>query len=80
MISLTISNSLYRIIKSPYKSNKKGNTYKTFYFGKELKLKLFENYRKENKVSFSDIMMTTSFSRAIKEKIKDNEEYKNKKI
>ena len=79
MIYLTISNSLYRIIKSPYKSNKKGNSNKTlFYFGKEFKLKSFENYRKENKVSFNDIMMT-SFSRAIKEEIKENEEYKNKK-
>lgn len=79
MISISISSSLYRIIKSPYKSNIKGNSKNSsFYFGKVFKLKSFENYRKEKKVSFNDIIMT-SFSRAVKEELKDNNEYKNKK-
>jgi NRPS condensation-like uncharacterized protein len=65
--------------KCPFKANKKPLSEDTiFVLSKNYNLKDFEKYRKENKVSFNDIMLC-SFSVAMKNVLKKYDEYKNYK-
>jgi NRPS condensation-like uncharacterized protein len=71
--------ALYGDRKCPFKANKKPLSEDTiFVLSKNYKLKDFEKYRKENKVSFNDIMLC-SFSVAMKNTLKKYDEYKNYK-
>ena len=65
--------------KCPFKANKKPLSDDTiFVLSKNYSLKDFEKYRKQNKVSFNDIMLC-SFSVAMNTVLKKHEEYKNYK-
>ena len=65
--------------KCPFKANKKPLSDDTiFVLSKNYNLKDFEKYRKENKVSFNDIMIC-SFSVAMNNVLKKYDEYKNYK-
>ena len=65
--------------KCPFKANKKPMSEDTvFVVSKNYDLKDFENYRKQNKVSFNDIMLC-SFSVAMKNVLKKYDEYKDYK-
>ena len=65
--------------KCPFKANKKPLSDDTiFVLSKNYNMKDFEKYRKENKVSFNDIMLC-SFSVAMKNVLKKYDEYKNYK-
>jgi NRPS condensation-like uncharacterized protein len=65
--------------KCPFKANKKPLSDDTiFVLSKNYFLKDFEKYRKENKVSFNDIMLC-SFSVAMKNVLKKYDEYKDYK-
>ena len=65
--------------KCPFKANKKPLSEDTiFVLSKNYNLKDFENYRKQKKVSFNDIMLC-SFSVAMKNTLKKYDDYKNYK-
>ena len=69
----------YRERKCPFKANKKPLSDDTiFVLSKNYYLKDFEKYRKNNKVSFNDIMLC-SFSVAMNRVLKKYDEYKNYK-
>ena len=70
---------LYGERKCPFKANKKPLSDDTiFVLSKNYMLKDFENFRKQNKVSFNDVMLC-SFSVAMNKVLKKHEEYKNYK-
>ena len=65
--------------KCPFKANKKPLSDDTiFELSKNYNLKDFDNYKKQNKVSFNDIMLC-SFSVAMRNVLKKYNEYKNYK-
>ena len=69
----------YKERKCPFKANKKPLSDDTiFVLSKNYDLKDFEKYRKNNKVSFNDIMLC-SFSVAMSRVLKKYDEYKNYK-
>ena len=69
----------YKERKCPFKANKKPLSDDTiFVLSKNYYLKDFEKYRKNNKVSFNDIMLC-SFSVAMSRVLKKYDEYKNYK-
>ena len=68
---------LFKDRKCPFKANNKKLSDDTiFVLSKKYKLKDFEKFRKENSVSFNDIMLA-SFSIAMNKIYKKNDEYKN---
>ena len=70
---------LYRPAKNPFRAVEKPMSNNSqFLLSNSFKLKDFEKYRKTNKVSFNDIMMT-SFSIAMKKVLSNSPVYKNKK-
>lgn len=79
LIYTSVVFAFYTYQKCPYKANLKQYSNRSkFLLSKTFKIKDFEKYRKENVVSFNDIMMS-AFSITMKNLFDKSEEYKNKK-